>query len=118
LTREAQFFFIYAHSKDFVCSTPHIFAKSPQRTYRNMRSSTLLIGAIVAPLAAVASLLAPASASSVVTNKGVMYEMSRLDEIKAFDNTVDNGEYPQTATYQVNAGFSCIFYTRVSSSRG
>jgi hypothetical protein len=110
LTREAQFFFFYAHSKDFVCSTPHIFAKSPQRTYRNMRSSTLLIGAIVAPLAAVASLLAPASASSVVTNKGVMYEMSRLDEIKAFDNKVDNGNYPRPATYTVNASFSCIFY--------
>jgi hypothetical protein len=39
-----------------------------------------------------------------------MYEMSRLDEIKAFDNKVDNGNYPRPATYTVNASFFCIFY--------
>jgi hypothetical protein len=76
-----------------------------------MRSSILLIGAIVGPLAVFASPLEPASAGSVVTNNGVKYEMSRLNEIKAFDNKVDNGNYPRPATYTINVGFSCSFYT-------
>jgi hypothetical protein len=76
-----------------------------------MGSSTLLIGAIVAPLAVFASPPAPASAGSIVTNRGVTYKMSRLNEIKAFDNKVDNGNYPRLATYKVNVGFSCSFYT-------
>jgi hypothetical protein len=76
-----------------------------------MHSSTLLIGAIVTPLAVFASPPALASAGSVVTNKGVTYEMSRLNEIKAFDKKVDNSKYPRPATYTINAGFSCTFYT-------
>jgi hypothetical protein len=83
-----------------------------------MRFSTLTIAIIMAPLAGLASplvSLAPplsvVAAGSVVTNKGVTYKMSQLNETKAFDNKVDNGEYPRPVTYQVSAGYSCVFYT-------
>jgi hypothetical protein len=80
-----------------------------------MHFSTIAIGLVAADSAALAS---PAStpgslavAGSVVTDKAVTYEMSILNEIKAFDYKVDNGEYPRPVTYQVNAGHTCIFYT-------
>jgi hypothetical protein len=63
----------------------------------------------------VASPLAPVPhtmilAGIVVTDKGVTYQMQHLDEIKTFDAKVDNGEYPYPITYQVAAGYSCVFY--------
>jgi hypothetical protein len=80
-----------------------------------MLFSTMTIGLVTAVSAALAS---PAStpgslvvAGSVVTDKAVTYEMSILNEIKAFDYKVDNGEYPRPVTYQVNAGYNCNFYT-------
>jgi hypothetical protein len=80
-----------------------------------MLFSTITIGLVTAVSAALAS---PAStpgplvvAGSMVTDKAVTYEMSILNEIKAFDYKVDNGEYPRPVTYQVNAGYNCIFYT-------
>jgi hypothetical protein len=84
-----------------------------------MRFSKLTIAIIMAPLASLASPLASlapplapvVSSGSVVTNKGITYEMSQLNETKAFNNKVDHGEYPRPVTYRVNAGYSCIFYT-------
>ncbi|KAH7096064.1 hypothetical protein FB567DRAFT_587340 [Paraphoma chrysanthemicola] len=61
--------------------------------------------------------VASAVAGSVVTNKGVTYEMQDLgQEIRAFAGKVDDGEYPHPVTYKVNEGFECRFY--LESSRG
>ncbi|KAH7080609.1 hypothetical protein BKA63DRAFT_247935 [Paraphoma chrysanthemicola] len=56
-------------------------------------------------------------AGSVVTNKGVLYEMQDLgQEIRAFAGKVDDGYYPHPATYKINEGFKCRFY--LDSTRG
>jgi hypothetical protein len=79
-----------------------------------MRFSTLL-----STLAAVSSVIAsplvsaPNSlriAGEVITNKGVHYNMTDLNEIKVFDNQIDNGRYPYPVDYNVESGFHCIFY--------
>jgi hypothetical protein len=86
-----------------------------------MRFSQIILAMLAAAIAAAApSSSAPGtivSAGKVVTDKGVTYHMHRLDEIKTFDAKVDNGEYPYPLTYQVAAGFSCIFYLYVFCSK-
>jgi hypothetical protein len=81
-----------------------------------MRFFMLASGVIAAATVVLASPLArtpipEAVAGSVVTNKGVTHEMPQLNEIKVFGNKVDNNQYPLAATYQVNTGYTCTFYT-------
>ena len=82
-----------------------------------MRYTNILFGVFAAATAVLASPLAPVGpaggvAGSVVTNKGVTYQMQDMGkEIRAFDGKVDNGRYPRPATFQVNGGYHCIFYT-------
>jgi hypothetical protein len=81
-----------------------------------MRFSMLAFGVIAAATVILASPLAStpvpeAVAGSVVTNKGVTHKMRQLNEIKVFGDKVDNDQYPLAATYQVNAGYTCNFYT-------
>ncbi|KAF2832780.1 hypothetical protein CC86DRAFT_237902, partial [Ophiobolus disseminans] len=89
-----------------------------------MRFLNLLISAVTATLALASPLalvdVTAGIAGSVVTDKGVTYEMkSDLDNwIKWFDDRVDNGNYPRPVTYQVNAGHHCIFYTEASRGVG
>ncbi|KAF1915297.1 hypothetical protein BDU57DRAFT_451677 [Ampelomyces quisqualis] len=88
-----------------------------------MRFSTAIASALVAGSAVIASPLAPGPsqqlvAGHVVTNKDVTYQMVHFDEVKTFDNKVDNGEYPFPVTYQVEEGFTCIFYTEASRGVG
>jgi hypothetical protein len=76
-----------------------------------MLASSVIAAATVVLASPLASTTIPkAGAGSVVTNKGDTYEMPQLNEIKVFGNKVDD-QYPLAATYQVNAGYTCIFYT-------
>jgi hypothetical protein len=49
-------------------------------------------------------------AGHVITDKGVTYQMTNLNEIKVFDNKVNGGEYPHPVEYKVEAGYHCNFY--------
>jgi hypothetical protein len=85
-------------------------------TTQDMRFSAVVAGAFMAASAVSASPVAPTLkhqlvAGHVVTNKNFTYQMVNYNEIKTFDNKVDNGEYPFPVTYKVNEGFKCIFYT-------
>jgi hypothetical protein len=80
-----------------------------------MRFSSVLISALATATTARSSPAASTPRSNdvaghVFTNKGVTYQMTDLDEIKTFDNKVDNGEYPRPVQYKLEAGFHCIFY--------
>ncbi|KAH3980225.1 hypothetical protein HBH52_089540 [Parastagonospora nodorum] len=87
-----------------------------------MRFPTIL-GALAAVGSVIAAPLvsAPSSlriAGEVITNKGVHYSMTDLNEIKAFDNQIDNGRYPYPVDYNVESGFHCIFYREATRGVG
>jgi hypothetical protein len=54
------------------------------------------------------------SAGTVTTNKAVTYTMTHLNEIKAFDDKVDNGNYPYPVSYSIASGYTCIFYLYIA----
>jgi hypothetical protein len=81
-----------------------------------MHFSKLAFGALAVVAAALESPATPdevlhAAAGTVVTNKGVTYQMYDLgQEIRAFDGRVDNGEFPRPVSYNIGEGFKCRFY--------
>jgi hypothetical protein len=81
-----------------------------------MRFCNLIVGACAAAAIVLASPLASVNlqsgiAGSVVTDKGVTYEMQATgNDTLAFDATVDSGYFPRPVTYQVNDGYHCVFY--------
>jgi hypothetical protein len=98
-------------SKQYPARLPHSY-----KHREKMRFFIIVFGGIVAASAVNASPLAltlspEAVAGSVLTNRGVTYEMSQLNEMKPFDQKVDDGHYPRPVTYQVHAGYTCTFYT-------
>jgi hypothetical protein len=79
-----------------------------------MHLSTLLLHILFLALTALSSPIDPnsstISAGTVITNKAVTYTMTHLNEIKAFDDKVDNGYYPYPVSYSIASGYACIFY--------
>lgn len=88
-----------------------------------MRFLASVADALAAAPAILASPLLAASgfdevAGSVVTNTSVTYYMNHLYDIKLFAEKGDNSFYPVPLTYDIKAGFTCIFYLQVRYGPG